>query len=472
MLRISYRWGIKRMGRRVKFITLLAFLAIALWAEAGITNASGGWTPESVLFEAQDGAMDIGLSLVSDEFGYAHLAWFNAIDDEVGAFYYSRWDGQVWTAPVDILVVDSGWPVLVSSRSGKLHIFWNTGSDLYHTWSWATGAHSPHAWSKPEIVVHCEAGCSVPIDAKEDRQGYLHVVYSLREGDCYYIYSEDEGATWSNPNSVSSVASRVATFVPSLAISENGRVHVVWAEVGLPESTWLRLNYAHSSDKGLTWTFPLELGAGNHSDGTILAIGDNEVHLAWNGGIGIGGRYYQYSADGGVTWSIPARVFEAAGRAGYPSLAFDGAGTLHILTGQGEYAWWTGSTWTDPLALTTLGDRGEQARMTIVRGSQILAVWPSDFSGIHFRVCNLDILPIPTVAPPDPAPEQILNPTAPTDLATVAPTPQGIKDHSEDWSHMAAPSQSTIGSTLAISIGMALLVVVVVVASTRLLKKR
>ena len=69
-------------------------------------------------------------------------------------------------------------------------------------------------------------------------------------------------------------------------------------------------------------------------DWEIAVDSAGRVHVAWNGVVGVGGRYHQWSDDGGLAWSAVADVVAAGqgGTEGPPQLAIDSADTLHLLS--------------------------------------------------------------------------------------------------------------------------------------------
>lgn len=378
------------------FHKTICYLAIAIFfllGSLGIkhVNAQNGWSQAQALFYPEPGWGSIGPSLVSDLFGYAHLAWSHRPNEtgETPAIFYSRWDGANWTEPLDIFVTN-GWPVLVPDGNGKLHLFWYADRSVNYSWAWIEQADSVWAWSDPVGIATCDEACSTQIDARLDKQGELHVVYAYREGNVNYVYSTDETTSWSRPKPISNVTLNRTTFIPRLDVSENGRLHATWSEIQLPESRYLGSYYAYSTDGGDSWSQPLELGSGNHADGNILAVGDNEVHLAWNGGVGVGGRYYIYSNDGGVAWSEPVRISSQAGRAGYPSIVQDSLDNLHIMIAQGEHVTQVAGRWTLPEELPFFDPTVEQSRLTILNGNQLLAVVPIGFNTIYYSVKQID----------------------------------------------------------------------------------
>lgn len=392
----SYEKFSMHSTKKSLYVWTTVVLLILLGLSGKRLFAQVDWSEMQTLIYPQPDWADISLSLVADQYGFVHLAWTRTLENsnhQRPAIYYSRWDGQNWTNPLDIFVT-TGWPVLVPGNNAKLHIFWSDGSYLFHSWSGIGDGDSIKAWSQPRVIFACNSPCSVPIDAKKDYEGLFHVVFTNRVGNVYHFYSLDEGENWSVPQPVSTVPLDTTTLMPKLDIADDGRVHVVWAELLLPEGIYLRLNYAHSIDKGATWTQPLELGSGNYADGNILATGKHDVHLVWNGGVGIGGRYYQRSYDGGITWTNPTSFSSLSGRVTYPSILQDRNGMFHMLTADGDYVTYDGRNWSLPTRPLFL-DKMEHARLTLANDHQLIAVTPhlndDAYSGIYYSIKDLPI---------------------------------------------------------------------------------
>ncbi len=396
------------LWRRSLVLCVVAAFAVVTQAPAS-AQGDGDWSPPSAVFEVQVGPRTYlqGTSLVADQTGAAHLAWLHVPDvndESQNAIYYSRWNGEGWTDPVDIFVPGAdlrlGYPVLVPAPDGRLHMFWTLGGYVWHSWAWADGAASVSAWEPPEAVVVTDAPTDAAMDAKLDGEGVFHIVYSERLGELRYIQSPDGGATWSVPVSVSSVTAETTTWKPRIAVSPGGRLHAVWTETFGGTDT-LGVRYAQSEDGGRTWSAPLEFGSRYHADGNVLAGDDATVYLVWNGGIGAGGgRFFQWSGDGGLTWSQPIQFSSRAGMANNPSLAVDSSGQLHLITGDSSYVTWDGQVMSAPREFAP--PETERSQLAIVTGNQVLAIWPLTAGKIEYAVRQLDIPAFPTRLPPAP----------------------------------------------------------------------
>lgn len=361
-------------------------------------EADSYWAEFQMLQEPREGWRDHGGTIAIDPAGYAHFVWPHESSSDRNTYFYSRSeDGQTWTQPLDIFVATTkfglGWPVLLADDHGWLHMFWIANSYILYSRAWALDADSAKSWSYPAVIVTCSESCSVPLDVTLGEDGNFHIVFTLRTGNVQYIRSQNgEIDNWTSPVEASTVLPNQTTFLPKISISEEGRVHVVWTEMQLPDGPSLGVYYAYSDD-GLQWSTPLQLGERYHSDSNVLAIGEQLVYIAWNGGVGAGGRYFQHSRDGGKTWSEAIRFSAKSGQTGYPGIVMDNQGVVHIVTGDGEYVTWDGAYLSQILFQLSDYIYIERLRLGIVRGNHLIALWPSNFEGMYASYLSLNVPP-------------------------------------------------------------------------------
>lgn len=454
-------------------VTVLRIIMTAVLLGSGIVRPVGvqaqsdlGWSTHEILYDGM--VRSHVTSLVSDPFGAAHMVWKLA-DEET--YFYSQWDGTTWTAPIDIVATtaDVGLapPALVAAADGSLHLFWARDC-IMHTWAWSdAAASSARAWSQPEPTVFPAESARDALDAKQDRFGMVHLVFSAGD-DVYYVRADAEGLDWTNPSVLRRAESATRMSAPRLDISPDGRIHVTWEEWPLygdpAESS--RLYYAQSADDGSSWSYPRQLGELANRNSNILAAADGTVYLAWQAGIFSPdvGRFVQRSTDNGETWEVPVKFSSLSGQSGYPGLALDSQGRLHIITGDGEYAFWDGTSISTPLDLRPVPEQTENAQLGIVSGNQVLVVMgPFHGPGLHYAVKDLPLPAAPTLAAPD-HPSTLATPSlaaaAEGTVSAAAPTTSAVLRNGS-----ALPSNrphSSAGSILVLSGGLALALTAVV----------
>lgn len=116
------------------------------------------------------------------------------------------------------------------------------------------------------------------------------------------VRSADKGVTWSAPITVAEYLGvgtvdpvtrepvRDGAGVPSIAVSADGRLHVVWNDARFGRGDYDSVAYSQSADKGLTWSAPVAVNA--RLDVPAFTPG---VHVRGDGTIGV--AYYDFRAD-------------------------------------------------------------------------------------------------------------------------------------------------------------------------------
>ena len=152
------------------------------------------------------------------------------------------------------------------------------------------------------------------------RDGIVHVVWEdytngTTTPAVFYSRSLDGGKTWSSGVPVAH-ADGVIRERPSVAVSDDGRVHVVWADL---TNVNLQAIFYSQSANGQYWTskVPITGHLGTRTYGiTPQIVYSNKsgtacyLHVIYSGSsIVVGGPVrYTYSADCGSSWTTPATV--------------------------------------------------------------------------------------------------------------------------------------------------------------------
>ncbi len=444
-------------------VSLCVMLGLVAWRPI-VALAQGGaeWMPLAVLYE---GMVNSYLTaLVSDPSGSAHLVW--APRDE-SAYYYSRWDGASWTHPIDILAPAAnfalGVPSLVAARDGRLHLFWASDS-VMHSWAWADAATSPRGWSTPEAVIVPRRSAAGPMDVKQDASGAFHVVYAVYRGDAYYAYSDAKGQDWSAPIQIGQSTPDVWMSAPRLDVGLDGQVHIVWNQYPAADgpAEHNEIFYTKTSDGGASWAEPVRFGELANSGINLLATADGAVYVGWQAGIASRneGRFLQRSYDDGATWQEPLTLGIRRGQSGYLDMALDSQGVLHVITGDGEYAFWAGEGLSTPLDLRPVPEQTENTRLAIVNGNQLVVViMPFWGPGLYYTVKNLPVPPLDTVTSVDRTPVSTLQGQDIAATARVPPTVEpaaGAVDDAavvlSDTSRSSPAFPVVVGGTLSLAL--------------------
>ena len=253
-------------------LLLITLLLITLTAPPARAQ-SEGWSPPVRL--SQPGAGASFPDILIDPAGAAHVAW-SASDDRFDVVIYSTLaqGAPVWNAAIDVvanahepgnfyvarpvLTIDDAWRLAMGVHA--------PGDALYVNTAQAANARDPFAWTNNELGA---AGYHVSPLASG---GLLHVIYTqaVPGAGCQaclhilYANSSDGGVSWSSPLDVGRRSDR-GNAKPQLLADRDGALHLVW-ESGLDGDRGyvigtVRSMYAASYDNGATWSLPLELDA-------------------------------------------------------------------------------------------------------------------------------------------------------------------------------------------------------------------
>lgn len=458
------------MGKLLRFgfgVLILILIISVSWTDA--YSQSSRWTPPFRLSSGK-GKADAA-TLTSDQYGYVHAFWTEAMSDDRTIIQYARFDGDSWSIPIDIYITSPFVPIgsisAVVDQDGILHILWAEGTSgpAVYTHAPASNALSAANWAKPMRI-------KIPLDSAElkiDSKGIFHVIYSKFLGDnpgVYYIRSTDKGITWSFPI-------RLDDDIPEdhgprslhVALDEDDGLHAAWYYVPRNDvgGNWVR--YVHSLDGGQTWSTPftIAIAADDNSElqtaGPIMTVVGKTVHIIWAAGDPFYYRHHRYSRDAGNTWSQPTRIMGDLNGQAFDGMAVDGAGRVHYVA-QLRYPeaiyhiYWDEDHWTSPEIVYLIRVSGDQkftdkvvahhTHAAVQAGNHLVLTFndPPSYENRRLFTMNLimnDISEIP--AEPTPIPEE--TPEAETQALPPTPTPTALALNPDvDTSIIDQPSPS------------------------------
>jgi BNR repeat-like domain len=424
-------------------ICLLVLLLVTQYAnrEAVPTVAQSAavtWSRPVNLSNTLQGSGDP--AIVADSYGNVHVFWSEDMGGQPqgaegqfsggNSIFYTRWDGESWTAPIDILSVPDDYIAdfvqVVVDAENRLHAVWTGQSSLYYSSAPAEMAYSARAWSKPVVLANNSARSAWMISIVADTAGTLHVAYATRgsEVGVYYTRSTDGGMDWGFPIKLSAVPDSLEDSFSDVRIvaDSTGRLHVVW-QTNQKAGYGQAIYYARSPDGGRNWGPPVRLGYREPDDFDVgypylVVRGESELHLIYNAGSRPVGRYHRISRDGGETWGNPEQILtDMEGINGYVVPLVDGAGQMHLIIDMRTrdsqvvglyYARWLETGWSPVVPLATESPYGPSAHYTAAAvrlGNELHVVWTQlRFGEIwYLRGTVPGVTPEPTLERPFPA---------------------------------------------------------------------
>ena len=142
--------------------------------------------------------------MVSDQYGNVHVFWSETGPDGYHGIQYSRFDGDTWSLPNDIVATSGDGMIIFQSpfvdSEGTLHLIWTESNigPIQYSRAPAHNAGSAQSWSKPISIDASAFWGKLVVDS----QGVMHILYSDFYGETpgvYYIRSHNQGDTWTSP---------------------------------------------------------------------------------------------------------------------------------------------------------------------------------------------------------------------------------------------------------------------------------
>jgi hypothetical protein len=284
-------------------------------------------------------------------------------DGESGAtIQYSRWDGEKWSIPATIISKKNSNPSQLSvdrDNFGRLLLAWvdSASGDMYFSWASSNIASSASEWEKPIYIPSVSQANSSP-DILVDAAGRMVIAYAITINEkrgIYLMESDNLGETWSQPRQIfdASAANWDMVDHPTIALTEDGRLHVIFGRYSLwgGQRSSLGLYYSQSADGGVTWSVPEIVTENPVSWSELIGDGKN-LHRFWQEQKNSKWvNLDQLSSDAGTTWDTPSTLSTPSDDAALTSATMDPFGNLYFLQLAGEKdpsiltQVWNGSGW-------------------------------------------------------------------------------------------------------------------------------
>jgi hypothetical protein len=310
-------------------------VVLVLWQE--IIFSGGGHGGDMLLARSVDGGASFGPPL--------------NVSASIGGDGKGRINKEIW---------DNGSQDIIAGPHGVVHLAWTEYDG--QLWS-ARSLDAGKSFSAPrQIAGSGKLPARAPSLALAP-DGKLYLAFTTGEdpaSDIQLMQSTDQGATFSAPRSVEKTSGY--SDAPRLAVSQDGTLHLAWAESAGGPFERSRIRYTRSPDAGQSFEASRELPAGGTGDFSSafpeLAVEGKRVLLLWetlpgksrpSRGLGMA-----ISSDGGdrfdSSFIVPDSRDPAGGNNGsaqgllMKKLALDAQGRIAIVNsamreGQGSRVW-------------------------------------------------------------------------------------------------------------------------------------
>jgi hypothetical protein len=306
--------------------------------------------------------------------------------------FYTWWNGENWSKPIDILASSTGDGLvqaksITTTRDGRVVIAWVDQSEVLVSYARIGDASTATAWTTKRLGVGTSARLAI-----DDERSIWNLAFES-DAQVLIISSQDDGCHWGEAQVVWSAQTEQSAPVTSgVYVGRDGGVHAVWTEnverrSWQGEAIWHAYRLTANPVGFEVREVARSVGMDEPTLGSpVMAIGkQGDLHLFWNNGVGSKtGRFHQYSDDNGATWSETSAVFPGlSGQTDRAGLALDSDERLHLITsadGDGlyqciRYATWVDGNWSGYENLWCTSDKGEFPSLTLTGGNRLHLVW-------------------------------------------------------------------------------------------------
>lgn len=299
-------------------MTGLLSVARAGWASAQAVPPATGWPVR------QNVSQTVGESRVPaiavDRRGYVHIVW-----EEGRYLYHSYWDLVQWSIPWRVTVGEQ--PSLAIDSNNVPHLlFVNEFRGKYQIYycQWTGGF-----WSLPRNISNTSGVSAIP-DIAIDSKNTLHFVWTDNSPGYNVIYH----GRWTGMFSINMPIPQARGSVASLAIGGDDILHVVWQDRDSLDEPY---EVYHTQYAGGSWSLPENLSdSDNPSTIPDIAVDrDGLAHITWEERVDSRDQVY-YAGGRSFFWSLQEAVSNGSGDAYLPSIAVDGRGFSHIAWDQAD----------------------------------------------------------------------------------------------------------------------------------------
>jgi hypothetical protein len=298
-------------------------------------SADGGATFSSPVNVSNDSADSASPQVAADSAGNVFVVWENDTGTLGILFSRSLDGGNTFSAPVMLSTNTGGSvsPQFALDAAGNISVVWEddilSSSDISFSHSQDHGA----TFSAPKSLSH-NVGNSNSAMIAVDLSGNINLVWendSPGNFDIFYTRSTDGGQNFSALMNLSNSpgTSRTAQIATDLG----GNINVVWAD-NTPPSSSTDIFYSRSSNAGASFSAPQNIAnnAGFSTNPSLAVDPGGNINVAWEDTTpGNHDIFFSRSADSGATFSASQNLSNNAGLSSVPVLVADKKGNLDVV---------------------------------------------------------------------------------------------------------------------------------------------
>ncbi len=329
---------------------------VDIWSEPGVVKLDRFWWSDRMV---NDLANPSPLAFLPNDREYPRLSFaFTTTAGTTSTVFFAVWqdersgdtnpdiffdrsldNGHTWTDDITVTAA-TGYqihPDVTFRKTDKsICVVWKDGThnlgfarsyDWGQTWTVSTIYTSSREVFNPRIAPHGESG-------------YLYLVWGEANADgnpgpLYVSRSEDGGATWSTPITLSTTALQRGTppSAASLTVDGDGNVYVVWKDTDPADSIYFTKWISGSVWNASGWETPIRLREGTLTPPAIAIGRQNILYVAWVELLG--GNYavmVAYSQDQGETWDyVQVAAPVSANDLSAPDVGADPVGRVYVV---------------------------------------------------------------------------------------------------------------------------------------------
>jgi len=295
-------------------------------------------------------------SIAVDSRGYYYVVWSDRFVNYESLVVYMaiRSPSGVWSEPVKIFEPKAAnFPDIEIDNMDIIHLVWrNTDAD-----GWGEVVYTQKAlagtWTEPGTL--SIYGMSASPDLALDNSGDVHIVWREMVGSWPTFYIKKAGGTWDMPVEIS-IGNVFARYALQIAVDPQGYAHVVWEETKTDTGpSWIVYT---TNAIGDTFSHPIDIYPVGPSyelqcNPSIAVDNNGTVHVVWTQYKDI---FYTFKTSD-TQWETPVRIRSTSVYSARPDLVVDSDGSLHLVWVEGDNTFCytskaQGNDWDEPKSYT------------------------------------------------------------------------------------------------------------------------